>query len=729
LAVLPFQTATDTPRARIDFPLPSALTDAATMRVRGAASDPDGVAAVRVNGVSASTVDGFAHWWAVVPLELGENELVVETVDGAGNLDRSAARTIVHRDGALLVKPVAMALDGRDRAWVVDHVATFQSFLATPRVLGARLDLGQVSVVSSHEVGNGPLWPTKVGFQGIVVAGELEWEEARQRLLLLDPTRGDLLAIDPDSGDRTVLSSSKDGLGASLDGAWGMEIDSLLDCAWVLRVLDSIPPMELRAVIRVDLATGARTLVQTMSSSAVVPGKRVARIPGGDLLMYGTGSQVRGFPVGGGIEKILLTPGAGEPGYQSHIRDLVPTSRERAWLCTAKEPTAVGALDSQVYVADFDSDTLTVIPSPELGRKCYLEDLSLDVVRQRLLAVDSGNASILGFEAAGGPAVVALSSTIGSGEGFAYGDGRAIEYDGTGLILWLDAEGQSLSSIDLCDGSRHLVSAVAVLGSGPPLREATGIAMDRSVEPPRAIVCDRVRESLLAIDLESGNRTVVSGEGVGAGPSFQADGWLGVGGDFHIEAHGGIAWVLDQGGGLMSYRLLRVDLATGDRSVASGAGVGLGPPLQRYASMALDPAGQRALLAQLEPHAVIEVDLTTGDRRELSGPGNGTGPAFPSYPQGIEWDAVGQRALWTSYDGKVLGVDGQTGDRELLAGLDPSKGPGLAITRRTTLIPSPPETEPLLVYFDAELIAVSALDPDRDPYTGQVFGQRIVLSR
>ena len=62
----------DPPEARIDFPLPSALTDAETIRVRGSASDPDGVAAVRVNGVPASTVDGFGTWWVVVPMGLGE---------------------------------------------------------------------------------------------------------------------------------------------------------------------------------------------------------------------------------------------------------------------------------------------------------------------------------------------------------------------------------------------------------------------------------------------------------------------------------------------------------------------------------------------------------------------------------------------------------------------------------------------------------------------------------
>lgn len=101
----------DPPKARIDFPPPSALTDAATMRVRGSAYDADGVAGVSVDGVPASRADGFATWWAEVPLAIGENEIVVATLDALGNFDRAAASTTLRRDGALLVSPVSISID------------------------------------------------------------------------------------------------------------------------------------------------------------------------------------------------------------------------------------------------------------------------------------------------------------------------------------------------------------------------------------------------------------------------------------------------------------------------------------------------------------------------------------------------------------------------------------------------------------------------------------------
>ncbi|HVS18456.1 MAG TPA: hypothetical protein VMT18_07645, partial [Planctomycetota bacterium] len=286
-----------------------------------------------------------------------------------------------------------------------------------------------------------------------------------------------------------------------------------------------------------------------------------------------------------------------------------------------------------------------------------------------------------------------------------------------------------LLRVDLRDGDRSLVSSATGIGVGPPLRQGTGLMLDTSTDARRAIVCDRGREALLAIDLAPGDRALVSGEGVGAGPPFQAEEWFGIHGDFHIDGGHGSAWVADQGGGLMAYRLLHVDLASGDRSVVSGPGVGGGPPLMRYSAMTVDEVGQRAFLAQIEPRRVLEVDLATGDRRELSGPSNGAGPLFPTYGYGIDWDDVAGRVVWTGYTGEVIGVDAVSGDRESLAQLDPSQGPGPLLTRSATLVRPGPGVEPVLMFFDISLHALVALDLSRDPISGTVAGQRTFVSR
>src|SRR5687768_7724826 len=55
------------------FPPGDGITEGTSIHVRGTASDADGIAAVRVNGVAALSSDGFAHWQADVELEYGPN--------------------------------------------------------------------------------------------------------------------------------------------------------------------------------------------------------------------------------------------------------------------------------------------------------------------------------------------------------------------------------------------------------------------------------------------------------------------------------------------------------------------------------------------------------------------------------------------------------------------------------------------------------------------------------
>src|SRR5262245_25980332 len=64
----------------VHFPSPISLTDAASVTIRGAASD--GAKSVRVNGVIADTSDDFASWELNVSLLPGENVFAVES-DGA----------------------------------------------------------------------------------------------------------------------------------------------------------------------------------------------------------------------------------------------------------------------------------------------------------------------------------------------------------------------------------------------------------------------------------------------------------------------------------------------------------------------------------------------------------------------------------------------------------------------------------------------------------------------
>ena len=79
---------------------PMSSTDAATQTVTGTASDETGVVEVRVNGILATSSDGFATWQVVdIPLVAGLNTLTASAVDTLGIADLEAATVIVDAGG------------------------------------------------------------------------------------------------------------------------------------------------------------------------------------------------------------------------------------------------------------------------------------------------------------------------------------------------------------------------------------------------------------------------------------------------------------------------------------------------------------------------------------------------------------------------------------------------------------------------------------------------------
>lgn len=93
-------SATDgaAPTATISSPAPGAVVAGATLTVSGAAADASEIAAIEVNGVLATTSDGFATFTAEIDVELGENTIVVSTRDVHDNADAFAASIDVVRD-------------------------------------------------------------------------------------------------------------------------------------------------------------------------------------------------------------------------------------------------------------------------------------------------------------------------------------------------------------------------------------------------------------------------------------------------------------------------------------------------------------------------------------------------------------------------------------------------------------------------------------------------------
>ena len=201
--------------------------------------------------------------------------------------------------------------------------------------------------------------------------------------------------------------------------------------------------------------------------------------------------------------------------------------------------------------------------------------------------------------------------------------------------------------------SQVLFNRVAVL---PFLED---IAIDASNN--RALLIDSDLDALIAIDIDSGARTILSDASTGTGVNLS----LGIN-DASVALDSANNRVLVTDSGLVA--VIAIDLDTGDRNILSNnsAGIGSGTDLQQTtAPITLDSG--RALLTDSGLDALVAINLATGDRVILSSASVGTGSNLQN-PRGITLDSGANRALVvdTSLDALVA-IDLTSGDRTILS--------------------------------------------------------------
>lgn len=240
-------------------------------------------------------------------------------------------------------------------------------------------------------------------------------------------------------------------------------------------------------------------------------------------------------------------------------------------------------------------------------------------------------------------------------------------------------------------GARTLVSGLATYssparGSGPALVWPNSVA----VEPSGDILIVDVNATtwvprILRINPTTGNRTIMSSNGVGTGPALTA-----VTSEGEVANIGGVIYLIN--GGL----LMSVDPVTGNRTPISGAGRGAGPTIIWPLSMANGSTPNTLMvLDEMQPSAVagrpagalISVDLTSGDRAVFSSNGAPNGGQQLDGPYDMVYDSCENiyYVLQPGFSparppGRVLMVDGSTGARTLYADFLGARNWSLLIT-------------------------------------------------
>jgi sugar lactone lactonase YvrE len=239
------------PIASINFPPLVSSTDAGQITVTGTASDDSGVASVSVNGLPASSQDGFATWRRAVPLVAGANTLTVSTVDTLGIADASAATAIVN---------VANDLSGHGTQFADGYAVAFESNRAivadfeNDALVSVDTNTGDSVIISNAMTGAGPAFDGSGGtalVNGLTAALVTNW------------WTDELLIVDLVSGDRSVVSGSTAGMGPGLFGPIGL---ALVDATSAL-----ITNNAAEELMSVDLTNGNRSVVSALNDRGSGP--------------------------------------------------------------------------------------------------------------------------------------------------------------------------------------------------------------------------------------------------------------------------------------------------------------------------------------------------------------------------------------------------------------------------------------------------------------------------
>jgi len=220
----------------------------------------------------------------------------------------------------------------------------------------------------------------------------------------------------------------------------------------------------------------------------------------------------------------------------------------------------------------------------------------------------------------------------------------------------------SIVSMSLTDGSRTLFSGASTPNTNNPLSGPQGIALD--IAHNRALVVDYDLDAVVSVDLTSGARTILSDATTPTTSNALSDPY-GIVLNVDTSNNRNRALVAD----LDLKAIIAVDLASGSRTILSDATTpNTNIPFSFPYSITLDNTHGRALVVDFGLNAIIAVDLGTGARTIVS---DATTPnAINSFvnPKSLVLDNANNRMLVTDYDlSAVIAVNFTTGARTIVS--------------------------------------------------------------
>lgn len=519
--------------------------------------------------------------------------------------------------------------DAATLAYVHDGTALLEVDLAT----GAR------RVVSGAAVGSGP--PLVRNSTSLVL------NAAETNAYSLDTLGGQLMRVDLCTGNRTLVTAGGEpGVGPELEITFDLVINQAETLAYVVDNGND-------SVVSVDLATGDRVVVSNASTgSGPELGTPTA------LLLFDEETKAYVLDQGGDVYTVDLATGD---------RAVLPNDSAGPFARLRETNNMVLAPDGVRLLLESTTSKALIAVEPNTGARslyhvgrvgesdseegcpfgCVWRHAKIEAAGQRFVFV--------------APTAVWSSSFVDGNRSLLSGDGRGTgpafegasshDLDSDGVHAYVTDRGR-LIEVEIENGNRRIVSDTNN-GSGPAWSVAAAVALNSTDTTAYVMVGLSLNSSLVAVDLSTGDRTVISSNDVGSGPMFRRLSTMALSGDEATVYVGDV--------GLQA--LFAVDTTTGERTVVSQDGaVGTGDRLFFPRGLALDEAAGVAFVGSNidATQAILEVDLATGDRSILSDASLG---GAASVVEALDYDSARQVLIASDVSLGVVLIDRATGDR------------------------------------------------------------------
>ena len=674
------------PSASIAFPLPVGMTEASTITVRGTASPTEAggaIRAVRVNGVPASSTNGYLDWTVEIPLALGSNVLRVETEDDLGNMSSNAASASILRTSALVFQPGGIAVSSAGTQAVV-----FDSL--TDAVLLMDTATGERTLIADDDTGMGGQ---------ISRFEQLAFNAAGDTVFTVDAPAVTVVAVDVATGDRTPISGGSVGAGEALQVPTALALD---EANGTLLVGDD----GANRLFAVNLAVGDRTLLSGVDAGGITIGTGPAFVTMEAMAFDAANTRV--LVADSGLAALMAVDLA--TGNRSILSSNETAGAGAGPPLITPVGVALGANPGEAFVADRGMGAIvrvdlatgdrTVVSGGEIGSGVplpALEALAAHPDGQRLFVTDATHLVPILVDVVNGERSLVTPAGVGNGPTLGDPEGVALDAARNRLLISDDVL-DGVLAVDLATGDRSLFGDSLFVS----LNDPESIAVDPVGN--RAVVLDSALEGCIAIDLDTGARTVLSSNAVGLGPAMQDPQSM------VLDAAGTTALVVASGRG---GALFSVDLASGMREYVSERNVGGGIGFDVPEALVLDEVRKFVLVADSGAAAVLAIELATGNRAALSTMGEG--PAI-TVPRGIAM-ATPDTALVYDDAAGFLFMDIATGDRTLFTAGE--LRPGVSLNTAQVLMVDPARN--VLFLADDGLNMVIALD--------MTTKERLIISR